>query len=143
MPAVSMQACSLRTSLGVALVISAAAAAAAPAFAPTAALRRGLRASAGSALLPQLRGSLPALSSSSLGQGKDRRVLGEPRLGRAGRLQVGGVLGMVASEGGEEAKVWEEKVETGEHGFKRVVMEVEVGGTMLRLETGPHTYKQT
>jgi len=42
----------------------------------------------------------------------------------------------VASGADGEPKVWEEVVETGEHGFKKVIMEVDLGGQTLRLETG-------
>jgi hypothetical protein len=60
-------------------------------------------------------------------------------LERRGRLpaRVGGASAAVASAGAEGgAKVWVETVEKGEHGFKKVIMEVDVGGQMLRLEAG-------
>jgi hypothetical protein len=52
------------------------------------------------------------------------------------RRSAGGAAAAVASGAEGDAKVWEETVEEGEHKFKKVVMEVSVGGQTLRLETG-------
>ena len=70
--------------------------------------------------------------------GKDHSLERRGRLrARVGLGATGGAAASVASaeaEGG--AKVWVETVEKGEHGFKKVIMEVDVGGQMLRLEAG-------
>ena len=88
-----------------------------------------------------LRSLLPTIASRSLqAWGKDHSLERRGRLrARVGpRLPAtGGAAAAVASAGAESgAKVWVETVEKGEHGFKKVIMEVDVGGQMLRLEAG-------
>lgn len=85
-----------------------------------------------------LRTLLPTIASRSL------RAWGtEHSLKRCGRLPAhvglcatGCATAAIASAGAEGAKVWVETVEKGEHGFKKVIMEVDVGGQILRLEAG-------
>jgi hypothetical protein len=86
-----------------------------------------------------LRSLLPTIASRSLqAWGNDHSLERRGRLrARVGLGATGGAAASVASaeaEGG--AKVWVETVEKGEHGFKKVIMEVDVGGQMLRLEAG-------
>ena len=82
-----------------------------------------------------LRVPLPALSARSLkAWGRDHTRLQLGRQRRTRRQATGAAAAVAEADG--EAKVWDEVVTEGEHQFKRVVMEVDVGGKMLRLETG-------
>jgi len=109
-----------------------------PAFVPSGVPLHGPRSRA-SGSLAQSWVPLPAISARSLKHwGGGGRTPGFGlRLGRGRKSRhLSGAAGAVASGADDEPKVWEEAVETGEHGFKKVVMEVDVGGQTLRLETG-------
>ena len=93
---------------------------------------------------PRLRSQTAAASSQQL---LPRRIHSAAALGRfpgigqaRGRPRTAcpaiGPLSLVASAEDGGAEVWVEDVAEGEHGFKRVVMELELGGQTLRLETG-------
>ena len=108
-----------------------------PAFVPTGATQHSFGPRAGSLLRPQMRLPLPIVSGRGLKNWGETRTSGFGWLGRGrtGR-RTNGAAAAIASAAHGEARVWEEVVEKGEHGFKKVIMEVEVGGTTMRLETG-------
>jgi hypothetical protein len=100
--------------------------------------RLGARMGPVAGLVPQLR--VPAFS---LGRGLSKRgssaasgLAERARPGRSRERRLGGAAAAVASAADGAAKVWTEKVESGEHGFEKVIMEVDVGGSTMRLETG-------
>lgn len=118
------------------LVISAAASAghgqplkAAPAFVSVGA--PGMRPRAAASLTQSWVPLMPAISARSLKHWGGHTPGFGLRLGKGGRRRsrkVNGAAAAVASGADGEPKVWEEVVETGEHGFKKVIMEVDLGG---------------